>query len=235
MANNQITPFQLTDQFTMDNFNQRINETNIALQKKAPAGYGLGASSKNVTDWNNEKTNGWVRDSGGTEDKHSPFVGLFSVGLISDYASGGDTFQLAFARNQYEKVRTYIKFRAYNGDNKVWGEWEWVNPPMALGEEYRTTERYMSKPVYAKAINFGELPNNSAKAVAHGISNMDICFMVYGHDTANQRPIPTLCLSGSFDTQIGITATSSDVVIHTNYNPGGDSAIVVMKYTKTTD
>ena len=35
MANNQITPFQLTDQFTMDNFNQRINETNIALQNKA--------------------------------------------------------------------------------------------------------------------------------------------------------------------------------------------------------
>ena len=35
MANNQITPFQLTDQFTMDNFNQRIDETNTALQKKA--------------------------------------------------------------------------------------------------------------------------------------------------------------------------------------------------------
>ena len=35
MANNQITPFQLTDEFTMDNFNQRINETNTALQKKA--------------------------------------------------------------------------------------------------------------------------------------------------------------------------------------------------------
>lgn len=35
MANNQITPFQLTDQFTMNNFNQRINETNTALQKKA--------------------------------------------------------------------------------------------------------------------------------------------------------------------------------------------------------
>ena len=35
MANTQITPFQLTDQFTMNNFNQRINETNTALQKKA--------------------------------------------------------------------------------------------------------------------------------------------------------------------------------------------------------
>ena len=32
MADNQITPFQLTDQFTMDNFNQRINEANIAFQ-----------------------------------------------------------------------------------------------------------------------------------------------------------------------------------------------------------
>ena len=37
MADNQITPFQLTDQFTMNNFNQRINETNTALQKKADA------------------------------------------------------------------------------------------------------------------------------------------------------------------------------------------------------
>ena len=35
MADNQITPFQLTDQFTMDNFNQRINEINTALQNKA--------------------------------------------------------------------------------------------------------------------------------------------------------------------------------------------------------
>ena len=35
MADNQITPFQLTDQFTMDNFNQRINETNTALQNKS--------------------------------------------------------------------------------------------------------------------------------------------------------------------------------------------------------
>ena len=43
MADNQITPFQLTDQFTMDNFNQRINETNTALQNKAPSGYGEGS------------------------------------------------------------------------------------------------------------------------------------------------------------------------------------------------
>ena len=40
MADNQITPFQLTDQFTMDNFNQRINETNTALQNINASGAG---------------------------------------------------------------------------------------------------------------------------------------------------------------------------------------------------
>ena len=43
MANTQITPFQLTDQFTMDNFNQRINETNTTLQNKIDASSGAGA------------------------------------------------------------------------------------------------------------------------------------------------------------------------------------------------
>lgn len=32
----------------------------------------------------------------------------------------------------------------------AWQPWEWVNPPMELGVEYRTTERYLGKPVYCK-------------------------------------------------------------------------------------
>lgn len=30
----------------------------------------------------------------------------------------------------------------------TWGPWEWVNPPMKLGVEYRTTERYNGEAVY---------------------------------------------------------------------------------------
>ena len=51
----------------------------------------------------------------------------------------------------------------------VWMPFEWVNPPMELGVEYRTVERYRSLPVYRKLINFGALPNATAKSVAHGI------------------------------------------------------------------
>ncbi len=36
---------------------------------------------------------------------------------------------------------------------------EYLNPPMSLGVEYRTTERYLGKPVYVKLIDLGSLPN----------------------------------------------------------------------------
>jgi hypothetical protein len=37
----------------------------------------------------------------------------------------------------------------------VWSQWEWVNPPMVLGVEYRTTERWQGKPVYTKLLDLG--------------------------------------------------------------------------------
>ena len=45
-----------------------------------------------------------------------------------------------------------------NGDGS-WGEWEYINPPMELGVEYRTTERYKGKPVYTKAVDCGYMTN----------------------------------------------------------------------------
>lgn len=36
------------------------------------------------------------------------------------------------------------------GGNGSWGKWECANPPMAPGEEYRTTERYQGAVVYKK-------------------------------------------------------------------------------------
>lgn len=53
----------------------------------------------------------------------------------------------------------------------VWMPFEWENPPMKIGLEYRTSERYNSKPVYAKAISFGQAPNATYKDVSHGIEN----------------------------------------------------------------
>lgn len=42
------------------------------------------------------------------------------------------------------------------------GETEWINPPMVLGETYRTTGRYRGRPVYEKTMDLGVLPAGSA-------------------------------------------------------------------------
>ena len=41
---------------------------------------------------------------------------------------------------------------------EVDGYTEWLNPPMILGQEYRTVRRYNGKPVYEKVLDLGALP-----------------------------------------------------------------------------
>ena len=45
---------------------------------------------------------------------------------------------------------------------------EWLNPPMVMGVEYRTAERWEESPVYTMLVNLGEASNG--KAVALGIT-----------------------------------------------------------------
>ena len=62
----------------------------------------------------------------------------------------------------------------YNG---VLEPWEWVNPPMVAGVEYRTTERHDGNPVYRKLVvythsgQFGDSATNTDYTIPHGISD----------------------------------------------------------------
>ena len=112
----------------------------------------------------------------------------------------------------------------------VWGEWEYVNPPMQLGVEYRTTERYLGKPVYCKLVNFGALPNATRKVVNHNIPNVSSVISVYG--SAQDQAIGV----GAFNAQVtGINADNTNVAIWTSADLSNYSAYVALKYTKTTD
>lgn len=52
----------------------------------------------------------------------------------------------------------------------VWREFEWVNPPMSLGVEYRTTERWNGKVVYTCLVNCGNPVDGSTKSVNHNLT-----------------------------------------------------------------
>ena len=65
-----------------------------------------------------------------------------------DSGIGGVVQRISTSKGCVQRIKTS------NG----WGEWEWINPPLTPGEEHRTTERYLGKPVYVKVIDFGAWP-----------------------------------------------------------------------------
>ena len=117
----------------------------------APAGYGLGKTqSRGIpnNDVDNALENSWyVADA---SCKHNPFTGY--GGNVFVYSS---VFMVKQTWHQVSGARS-VASRVKIGN--TWSEWEYVNPPMQLGVEYRTTERFMGKPVYTMLIDLGETP-----------------------------------------------------------------------------
>lgn len=104
---------------------------------------------------------------------------------------------------------------------------EYLNPPMELGVEYRTTERYLGKSVYCKLVDFGKLPNNTYKDVAHGISNLQWAISVSGDSNGDNL------IGNMYITYVHVFSTN--IRIKTNADRSGMDATVLIKYTKTTD
>ena len=116
---------------------------------------------------------------------------------------------------------------------KVSADSDWVleyeNPPMILGKEYRTTERYLGKPVYAKAVDLGALPNNTVKNISFGdstVKGFDIKARGLINGVPYTFPMPDAAYAWIAGAQISVK-TSDD------YSAWTGEAIV--KYTKTTD
>ena len=83
------------------------------------------------------------------------YAGLFNVGSLDISLCGWRMIKLRYP---------------YSSSDPVWMPFEWVNPPMDLGVEYRTVERSLGKPVYVKAVNLGTGPDsNTLKSVDHNI------------------------------------------------------------------
>lgn len=125
----------------------------IAEIGAAPAGYGLGTydpvSISTDEQINSATRNGWYRVSASTMN-------------FGGYTDGNGALFVAAIRN--DRVWQTMYFKNSNTIARrvcasgTWGEWELENPPMNLGVEYRTTERYQGKPVYTACFSCGNLP-----------------------------------------------------------------------------
>ena len=113
----------------------------------APAGYGLGESSASAQAWNGAARNGFYRSN-----THSP-DGEWWYGINCKYDSN-IAAQIAFKRvsDAGDPMVMAIRHRPTYQSANPWLEWEYANPPMEPGVEYRTTERWNGKAVYKKLV-----------------------------------------------------------------------------------
>lgn len=130
----------------------------------APGGFGLGElTGRTANSFSDITGYGFYRvpsESGFAPDTSSNWGAIY-IGA-----------NLSYGTLVYARLGALMAVRSVSGGEV--GPIEWINPPMALGVEYRTTERYLGKPVYTKVVACGNLPNGTTAEVAHGIANIGI-------------------------------------------------------------
>lgn len=112
----------------------------------APGGYGLGNIPKKITDWDQANVCGWYYSEAGADNAPEPTTDCF--GRVDNEGSPAvfvqDVWGLANIGRYYHWRRMVYQVSGQGTP------WEWVDPPMYIAIEYRTTERYKGLPVYKK-------------------------------------------------------------------------------------
>ena len=106
---------------------------------------------------------------------------------------------------------------------------EWINPPMLVGVEYRTTERYDGKPVYVKVVDYGSMPNNTEASnyvLSAGLNIISLSGFAV-HSSYNV-PIP----GHNSIRNMGYTRSSGNLWISTNTDATSYHGYIIAKYTK---
>lgn len=199
----------------------------------APAGYGLGELSAMNSAWDgaSQGCNSFRREKNGSPD------GEWWHGLIcKEY--GYITTQLAFKPNNGVLIAA-MRGRSAAG---VYGEWEYVNPPMLEGVEYRTTERFNGKPVYTKLVHSEPLGNGSTKnttLVNEPVNIVDVKAFLTRTSDGGYFPLPRHAQDGSLSAYIYASYVVNNeyttVSIVSTTDMTDYTAYITVKYTKDTE
>lgn len=148
---------------------------------------------------------------------------------------GDNNYASVYTIGSYNKNRQgfrMVKRKLYSDDPAgQWDPLEYINPEMELGVEYRTTERYLGKPVYVQAVNFGTFPNANTKSVTWAAPGVVLAVLSVEATSSTGAPIGLgASLSGT-----EITATTTTLYIKSSGDYADNTAVFRVKYTKTTD
>lgn len=202
-----------------------------AMVGAAPAGYGLGEVETTLI--NEEELNSLL--PGGRYAYSGTIEGQQHFIIISDPYNQNYYHQTAInIWNGLILHRYYVQeFAPQYPTSNGFTPWEWVNPPMILGKEYRTTERYNGKPVYVKTINCGTFPESGGTLVPANIDNLASYVRATGVMGGGTRTLPW---GSSNNEQQYFRVAGEKIWLYSN-NPGytATDAFITLYYTKNTD
>lgn len=133
------------------------------MDRCAPAGFGLGGNGElievySISEIDSLSNNGWYDIHSGNTMSAGGFTFTACLLEVSMLNEDNGWHILRF----FGTTATLNRYKI----NNVWSEWEWDAPPLALGVEYKTTERWQNKPVYACLVNAGTYPESGLRNVS---------------------------------------------------------------------
>lgn len=196
----------------------------------APGGYGLGvygATLPAVLDVDSATNIGWYYINASSANNPIGVGGVLRVESVN----GNAVVQTLFSGSYSTKYTALLQRDRLQG---VWQEWEWVNPPMVLATEYRTTERWNGKAVYTKLIDFGALPSNTSKAVGIGTTIDELVSLeMYSVRASNSVTVKVPIIGADNSRKATVYSDKNRVVVVT-FEDMSDytTSKVLLKYTK---
>lgn len=88
------------------------------------------------------------------------------------------------------------------------------------------------KTIYRKTVDFGTLPNNSTKNVAHGVVGMTNLLEAYGMVRSGGFYIPISYVAAAAASNIGLYFDNTNIIISTSSNRTDNTAYITIFYTK---
>lgn len=190
----------------------------------ALGGYGLGKLGGTLpvlSDCHGVSGNGWYHVKAG-ETQNSPASDISGVLRADVY--GWAYMTLTLYTPSRGGILVFQKHKTSDG----WQEWEYVNPPMKLGTEYRTTERWQGKAVYTMLVDIGLLPNASSKYASGVLPAGIYVTSIIGSAFSGYNSVPIqsngIYVSAQGEWGTLYISTTSDYSAFTGY--------VTVKYTK---
>lgn len=163
-------------------------------------------------------TNGWYWIKENAQGCPVSGAPLFVVG------ANGRIWQYVFASQSGSELR-----RDTIDGGATWNPWEWENPPVADGAEYRTMMRHNGKPVYVKRITVENAPDSAVEATPHGLEGIvPVKWEGVASDGENALALPFL-------NKFTVGVDSTNITLSTTENYSGYAVEITLWYCKEED